>query len=310
MDMMDWHFYGHNPLVHTRKLYLKQWASIKGNPTPGITIKGSAYSIFPPLGRQIQQVRHGSKKYAARAQKPKTLKRLVYNKVTEPLVYRPVLPQSESCFKARKKTMVVEVTPYEKFLMKETRKLFEENSMIAFCHVLPIKLNTRTKYYYRLREKNYILLNWASGKLMRQAMADTRYKNILPLCRSSVSVIISKNPDLPVLLSQLKKMPEYILMGMLWDDKLLNVEEVGRLAKVPNIESLRGEFVSILNLAGGQKSYSLLSSHQQVLAMNLDQYVKQCEEDPSKNTNLSQSSAQSSDSDSSDGESSSGSDSD
>ena len=79
---------------------------------------------------------------------------------------------------------------------------------------------------------------------------------------------------------------------MMLHNKILNVEEVRRLSEISSIDQPRSELAGILSLVGGQKTRSLLSSHQQTLLTNLQQYAKQCQEEggvcaPSSSTDSS-----------------------
>ena len=60
--------------------------------------------------------------------------------------------------------------------------------------------------------------------------------------------------------------------------KLVTQQQLRDLAKLPPLEMALGELVSILNMAAGGRTLSLLNSHQQRLGSNLEQYRKQLEE--------------------------------
>ena len=69
------------------------------------------------------------------------------------------------------------------------------------------------------------------------------------------------------------------ISGGLVDKQLFSKEGLLTYSKLPNIEQLRGELVSVLNMAAGGRTHSLLESHQQNLCRNLAQYVKQKSEE-------------------------------
>ena len=71
------------------------------------------------------------------------------------------------------------------------------------------------------------------------------------------------------------KMKYFSYLGGLVENQLFSRDGLMEYAKLPSIEVARGELVSILNLAAGGKTRSLLESHQQTLCRNLEQYVKQ-----------------------------------
>ena len=57
------------------------------------------------------------------------------------------------------------------------------------------------------------------------------------------------------------------------NDQLFSREGLLRYAKLPDIDVLRGQIVAVLNAASG-RTKTLLEQHQQTLARNLDQYIK------------------------------------
>ena len=61
------------------------------------------------------------------------------------------------------------------------------------------------------------------------------------------------------------------------DNAILSKEGLVRASKLPGLEMMRGELVTILG-ASASRTRTLLGSHQQALAANLDQYVKQGQE--------------------------------
>ena len=61
------------------------------------------------------------------------------------------------------------------------------------------------------------------------------------------------------------------------DNHILTREGMLRCSKLPSLELTRGELVTILG-SSASRTHSLLGSHQQMLAANLDQYIKQSQE--------------------------------
>ena len=59
-----------------------------------------------------------------------------------------------------------------------------------------------------------------------------------------------------------------------------------RCSKLPSLELMRGELVTILG-SSASRTRSLLGNHQQMLAANLDQYVKQSQEGGSSSSSSS-----------------------
>jgi ribosomal protein L10 len=70
-----------------------------------------------------------------------------------------------------------------------------------------------------------------------------------------------------------KKMPDFVLIGAVVENRLVSKKSLQDISKMPLLESQRAELCAILNL-GAQKTISMLSSNQQTLARNLEQHVK------------------------------------
>ena len=60
-----------------------------------------------------------------------------------------------------------QVEPFEAFLMKEAWKSITSCSLMAICNYTPISMKKDKRYYYRLREHDFHILQWASNKILR-----------------------------------------------------------------------------------------------------------------------------------------------
>ena len=63
-----------------------------------------------------------------------------------------------------------------------------------------------------------------------------------------------------------------VLAGFV-DDRMLSREQIIQAAKLPPIDTLRGELLTILDSSASDTS-QLLTHHQQMLSMNLEQFIK------------------------------------
>ncbi|KAK3586804.1 hypothetical protein CHS0354_002543 [Potamilus streckersoni] len=167
--------------------------------------------------------------------------------------------------------------PYEEFIYKQCQKMFQESKMILVCQKLPIGPGLQRKIRNNFLREG-LDLQFFSNLLMRRACHDNQYVNMMPWFVGQNLYVTGKEPNIVAATKVLRKTPQLILLGGLVEDCLLTQDGVMNIAKLPPIENLLGEFVIILNLAAW-KTLSLLGSHQHTLAVNLDQYIRQCQEE-------------------------------
>ncbi|KAI0212946.1 39S ribosomal protein L10, mitochondrial [Lamellibrachia satsuma] len=161
---------------------------------------------------------------------------------------------------------------YEKFLVRECKKVFAENSMVIVAQPLATSGRKQRLINIKFVKKNLTLMRFANS-IMLQAIEDTKWANLKPLfCARSV-FIVSDEPRVADLMAVLKKTPEFVILGGVVDNMILNRAGLARYAALPSLDLVRGELCSVLN-GVVNKTRRLLTSHQQQLAVNLDQYVK------------------------------------
>ncbi|XP_076458846.1 large ribosomal subunit protein uL10m-like isoform X2 [Babylonia areolata] len=223
---------------------------------------------------QFQQVRCRSK-VNIQHPKPRHDARRLFEAITRPIIPPEPIPHTEVC--ARRKAKILEslheVNPYEEFLLKQCTKMLEENRMVAVCQALPMSAEQRKAAGNKLLKKG-LKLCFFSNPLMRQSIDDSVLVNLSPLLISHNLFVVSKEPLIQDLVAILRKIPELILLGGRVDGYLLSREAMLKCAKLPSLDVLRGELVTILG-SSASRTHSVLGQHQQTLARNLDQYIKQ-----------------------------------
>ena len=117
--------------------------------------------------------------------------------------------------------------------------------------------------------------------IAREVLIGTKWENLFRFWENNIYkfdqyIVFGPNPDAKKLLTLDKKIPEMLLFGAIIENRFLNKAQIQDMAKMPSIEQLHGELSGILQMPA-QKTVSLLSRNQQALSMNLEQYVKDCQ---------------------------------
>ncbi|CAL1545900.1 unnamed protein product [Lymnaea stagnalis] len=203
--------------------------------------------------------------------------RRILNAVTIPLFPPDPRPLPQKCFdelKSKEESKNSELSAaYQAFRLRQTVKMFNENQMVAICHILPMAkrdaFNVRTKIV--TAGMGFMFSN---NKWSKAAVENTRLRNLEPYFTSDNVYIVSQDNKVKEMVAILRKTPELQLLGGLVENQILSRDMMMNIAKLPPLDVLRGELVSILS-ASAAKTSRLLGKHQQDLAINLDQLVKQ-----------------------------------
>lgn len=203
--------------------------------------------------------------------------------ITRPIYFEDPVPIADRCERVKSAQVVQEVDEYEEFFYKKAIvKMFEENKMIIVCQHLSMTAAEKHALFVSVMDKG-MKIHYYNNKLMqRYATEFSQYQNMLPWFIAKNAYIVSPEPKVREVLKLAKKTPQLIVLGGLVENSLFSRDGLLAYEKLPSIELARGELVSILNLAAGGKTHSLLESHQQTLSCNLEQYIKQNSEGTSE----------------------------
>ncbi|RUS87717.1 hypothetical protein EGW08_004558 [Elysia chlorotica] len=212
-------------------------------------------------------------------QKPRMpwIERRILNAVTEPLLPPDRRPLPEKCLEAHtikenaRKSELEKA--YEDFRIKETFNELSEHKMVAICHILP--MTPRDFFNVRINVHNAgMKLKFANNRLAKAAVQNSRLRNLEPYLTSDNVFILCEETRLEQLMLALKKIPELQLLGGLVEDRILSRAGMMDAAKLPPLDIMRGELLTILSTSA-RKTSSLLNRHQTELSANLSQLVKQ-----------------------------------
>lgn len=232
----------------------------------------------------IQTKRYRGKVNIQRPRKPH-FDRAVFNAVTEPIY--PPAPITDKC---RQKQIQIfsteklekEPHPYMKILARECRECFETNRMMLLCHKNSVNQYDLFKFRVALHKHGIKLKMYGRG-IIKAALKDSKYANLVPLITSMSQMIFSSEPKVPEVLKALRKTPQLILMTGIIDDRILSRNELTEYATLPDIQVLRAQFAATLSSAAGGQIYNNLQSHQSNLCYLLDAHAKALETPNSAN---------------------------
>ncbi|XP_067824931.1 large ribosomal subunit protein uL10m [Heptranchias perlo] len=232
-----------------------------------------------------QIVRHGSKA-VTRHRKPMHIHRQKLLAVTQYIAPKPAIP--ERCIKPRKR-VVQEPTSLEKLLQRDVEMTFRENKMITVFQNNSITSDELRLLRHRLM-KHDIRMKFFPNQVLRSYLADTKYKNLLPLFIGHNIMIVSKEPKAKELLQTVRSTTQISLLGACIEDALFSRQGVVNYSRLPGMQIIRGEVVGGLTLMTSQ-TCQLLQTGPARLAVLLERYLKQQNEaatGPKEGENLEQ----------------------
>lgn len=224
--------------------------------------------------------------------RPPHYKRALFEAVTAPIY--PKTRVIDDCREGKlkrkmekEKEMVKETHPYHEILAKEIRGFFDDHSMVLVCHKNSIdaynffnfkvamhKIDIKTKAYGR--------------KLIRLAIENTRYQNLLPLFETDHCILFAPEPRIEEVLKILKKNPKIVLLAGVMNDRILDKNQLVNYSKLGDLQAQRAQFAANLYLAGNQVVNNL-QSHQSNLCFLLDAHSKALSEGSTKTSTTNES---------------------
>ncbi|KAL1497073.1 hypothetical protein ABEB36_008094 [Hypothenemus hampei] len=165
---------------------------------------------------------------------------------------------------------------YQEIIAKELYERIYTSRFVAFCHLNPITYDTQYDVKV-LCHKEGMSLQQFGKKTMELAVKGTPYETILDFYISRNVTIFSPEPKVKRLLQILKRFPQVVLLAGIYENKLLNKDELVNLSKIPNLQAAQSELVHTLSTVASQLVNNL-NSHQTNLVSHLEQRANQLEE--------------------------------
>ncbi|XP_040547946.1 39S ribosomal protein L10, mitochondrial isoform X1 [Gallus gallus] len=220
----------------------------------------------------LQLVRRGSKA-VTRHWKAMHFQRQKLMAVTEYIAPRPAVP--ERCLAPRRKVEEEEEEEYgyARLLRQQVEEAFRDNRMIAVCQYnsMPGEDMVLMRHYLR---KHNIEVKFVLNEIVRPVLSQSRYKNLLPLFVSRNILLVSPETKAKEMLRVLKGVPQVNLLGACIDDTILSRQGVENFAKLPSLETSRGQTLGTLALLPSQ-TCSMLQHAAAHLAALLEGHIHQ-----------------------------------
>uniref|UniRef100_A0A8C3NVW5 Large ribosomal subunit protein uL10m n=1 Tax=Cyanoderma ruficeps TaxID=181631 RepID=A0A8C3NVW5_9PASS len=161
---------------------------------------------------------------------------------------------------------------YVRVLRRQAEQTLRASRMVAVCHYSPMAEEDVATLQHYLRRHN-IHLKFVLNEVIRPVLAQSKYRNLLPLfvCRNVLLV----SPEAPArqMLRVLKGVPQVTLLGACIDDTILSRQGVENFARLPSLEASQGQTVAALSLLSSQTS-SLLQRGPAHLTALLDEHIR------------------------------------
>ena len=145
--------------------------------------------------------------------------------------------------------------------------------MIAVCQYnsMPGEDMVLMRHYLR---KHNIEVKFVLNEIVRPVLSQSRYKNLLPLFVSRNILLVSPETKAKEMLRVLKGVPQVNLLGACIDDTILSRQGVENFAKLPSLETSRGQTLGTLALLPSQ-TCSMLQHAAAHLAALLEGHIHQ-----------------------------------
>lgn len=238
----------------------------------------SSISAFLQTETVLIQCKRFRGKINIQRPRPPFYTRKLYNAVTEP-VYPfktavDLCQEKRTAQKAQKQLTLEEgLHPYQKILAKELGDEFGSAKMVLLCQKNSMDAFEFFNFRVAMHKKN--IKTKASGrKLIHAAIKDTKYSSMLPLLMQTPHncILFSDEWNVDDALKILKKSTKVILLAGSLGDHYMSKTQLENYANLPDLTTLRAQFVATLNAAGGQL-YNNLQTHQSNFVYMLDAHA-------------------------------------
>ncbi|XP_032934795.1 39S ribosomal protein L10, mitochondrial [Catharus ustulatus] len=216
----------------------------------------------------LQLLRRGSKA-VTRHWKAMHLQRQKLMAVTEYLPPRPAVPPR--CL-PRPSAHGVQEDGQARVLRRQVQDTLSASRMVAVCHYNPMADEDVATFRHYLR-KHGIHVKFVLNEIARPVVAQSKFRNLLPLFVSRNILLVSAEPRAREMLRVLRGVPQVILLGAVIDGTILSRRGVENFAQLPSLEVSQGQTVAALSLLPSQTS-SLLQQGPARLTALLDEHIR------------------------------------
>ncbi|NWT98968.1 RM10 protein, partial [Urocynchramus pylzowi] len=162
---------------------------------------------------------------------------------------------------------------YARVLRGQLEATLRASRMVAVCQYNSMAEEDLATLRHFLR-RHGILLKFVLNEVARPVLAQSKFRNLLPLFVCRNVLLVSPEPRAREMLRVLKGAPQVTLLGACIDDTILSRQGVENFAQLPSLEVSQGQTVAALSLLSSQ-TCSLLQRGPALLTALLDQHIRQ-----------------------------------
>ena len=132
-------------------------------------------------------------------------------------------------------------------LVKTLRGKFEHSTSIVVVHCMGLTVAESTDLRNKMRNDN-CFFKVTKNKITRLALKDTKYQHLQEMFSGPTAIGSSDDPVMAakVLVNFAKENEKLVIIGGGLEEKSLSKDDVVALAKLPNLNDLRGKIVGLL----------------------------------------------------------------
>ena len=132
-------------------------------------------------------------------------------------------------------------------LIKKLNSTFNNAGVVVVTHQSGLTVEESTDLRVKMREVG-ARYQVAKNRIVKLALKDTKYEDIIDLFSGPTAIAISKDPvSAPKTIFKFAKENDKLsIIGGGLDGKTLSVDEVQQLASLPSLDELRGKLVGLI----------------------------------------------------------------
>ena len=132
-------------------------------------------------------------------------------------------------------------------LIKKLNSTFNNAGVVVVTHQSGLTVEESTDLRVKMREVG-ARYQVAKNRIVKLALKDTKYENIIDLFSGPTAIAVSKDPvSAPkTIFNFAKENDKLSIIGGGLDGKTLSVDEVKQLASLPSLDELRGKLVGLI----------------------------------------------------------------
>ena len=146
----------------------------------------------------------------------------------------------------------------KKNYVEEMKKVFSSNEAVMIAHYQGLNVNELDKIRDEMR-KSGIFFKITKNRITKIALKETKYKELEKFFTGPTAAAISSDPIMSakILAKYAKKGSSLKIVAGFMDGKVLEAEDVAKIATLPTLDEARAKIVGILS-APAQKIISIL----------------------------------------------------